>query len=196
MPQWSTLRFFIHLPPCTPRGIEMGRGGQRRKNAAESDVRRMYLRGRKGTLKVDALPLEQALAHSKISPKSRPVKVKPLGSYSGIVAVDASVAIESSPSRNREKAPWAVGRTQSGSVLRRKSQLRRSSRATPPARVPMPQNSTAREAITENQRRQERPVPKLPRPKRISPERKYDGQPRFEGGFRFVQGGLPELGRR
>jgi hypothetical protein len=25
---------------------------------------------------------------------------------------------------------------------------------------------------------------------------RYDGQPRFQGGFRIVQGGLPELGRR
>lgn len=175
----------------------MGNGWQRRKNAADSDVRRMYLRGRKGTLNVDALPLEQALAlmQAKAGPKSRPARAKPLGSYRGIVAVTASEVAHSASGSKRSKLPWAAGRSQSGGVLRRKAQLRRSQPA-PTERVPAPQNSSAKKAVPANQSRQKKPTPKQKKPKREPSARKYDGQPRFEGGFRFVQGGLVELGKR
>lgn len=167
----------------------------RRKNAAESDVRRMYLRGRKGTLKVDALPLEQALAQAKIGPKARPVKAAPLGSHRAVVAVAPSEDTHPRSSRKREKV-WAVGHLHSASVLRPKAQPRRSQKSAPAERVPIPQNSPKKEAIAANQNRQKQAAPKQSKPKRKSPLRRYDGQPRFQGGFRFVQGGLPELGRR
>lgn len=173
----------------------MGRGGQRRKNAADSDVRRMYLRGRKGTLTVKVLPLEQALAQAKIGPKARPAKADPLESYRGVVTVAPSEATHPRWSRKRKKA-WAVGHLHSASVLRPKPQPRRSAKSAPAERVPIPQNSPKKEAIAANQNRQKEAAPKQSKPKRKSPPRRYDGQPRFEGGFRFVQGGLPELGKR
>lgn len=173
----------------------MGRGGQRRKNAAESDVRRMYLRGRKGTLTVKVLPLEQALERAKIGPKARPAKADPLGSYRGVVAVAPSEATHPRSSRKRKKA-WAIGHLHSASVLRPKPQPQRSPKSAPAERVPVPQHSPAKKAVPLNQSRQKQPAPQQSKPKRKSLPRKYDGQPRFEGGFRFVQGGLPELGRR
>jgi len=173
----------------------MGRGGQRRKNAADSDVRRMYLRGRKGTLKVDALPLEQALAKAKIGLRPCPAKADPLGSYRAVVAVAPSEATHPRSSRKRKKA-WAVGHLHSASVLRPKTQARRSPKTAPIARVSVPEDSPVKKAAPINHSRQKQAAPQQKKPKRKSPPRRYDGQPRFEGGFRFVQGGLPELGKR
>lgn len=118
-------------------GKDKGSGFRaRRKNAAESDVRRMYLRGRTGVLKVEARPLEETLAHARIGPTLRPARAKPLASYAGVVAASASEATEPRPSRKRDKAPWAVGHSNSGSVLRPKPQERKS-----PARIEKPATS-------------------------------------------------------
>lgn len=113
-------------------GKVRGRGFRaRRKNAAESDVRRMYLRGRTGVLKVEALPLEEALAHAKTGPTRRAAKAKPLASYTGVVAVSASEATQPRPSGKRDKAPWAIGHSNSGSVLRPKPQPKHQERKSP-----------------------------------------------------------------
>jgi hypothetical protein len=47
-----------------------------KKNATHSEVRRMYIRGLKRTLKVNVLSFEEALALARVSPKIRPAKKK------------------------------------------------------------------------------------------------------------------------
>ena len=135
-------------------GRDRNRGNQAgRKNAADSDVRRMYLRGRKGTLKVDALPLEQALAQAKVGLRPRPAKADPPGPYRAIVAVAPSEATHPRSSRKRVKV-WAVGHLHSASILRPKAQARRFPKSAPAERVPVPQHSPVKKAAPVNQSRQ------------------------------------------
>jgi hypothetical protein len=178
----------------------MGRGWQKRKNAAESDVRRMYLRGRTGILKVEALPLEQALALAKIGQAPRPAKPRaakatPLASDKRVVAVPASEATKPKPAVKRNKAPWAVGRLRSGGgVLRPKAQPKGSAKPIPIDSKPSPQDMVSKQSKGRKRKNRVQGTAKSTGKNRTI--LKYDGQPRFQGGFRIVQGGLPELGRR
>lgn len=133
------------------RGTDMPQWRNKRKYAAESDVRRMYLRGRQGTLKVDALPLEQALLIARAGPKERPPEPRPMGTRTGVVAVTASEVKPAKPAAKREKRPWSVGHSNSGSVLRPKPQPKRSVKkstitdATPAVPMNATPNLSARE---------------------------------------------------
>jgi hypothetical protein len=122
------------------RGADMPQWRNKRKYAAESDVRRMYLRGRQRTLKVDVLPLEQALAQAKTGPKDRPAKPSPLGVRTGVVAVTAAEIKPAKAAAKREKRPWSVGHSNSGSVLRPKPQPKRAEKKSP-ARIEKPASS-------------------------------------------------------
>lgn len=154
---------------------------ERRKNAADSDVPRMYLRGRNGSLKVETQPLEHALARAKVGPEPRPSKSKPLSSRKEIVAVAAS-ATQRDSAKKREKALSTVG----------------NSRSSMDHRVDQPSLSATRkqQATANGQNRESRRGGDKRARKSRASKSKYDGQPKFEGGFRFVQGGLPELGKR
>lgn len=165
-------------------------------NATDSDIRRGYLRGRKGELKLskECLPLEEALELAKISPPTRPARVKPLGKPKQEIVVIKGAAIDrrqpgnrkrKKKKKNKKKLPWSVGSDRSGSVLRRVRPPKPTIVVLPETSGPVPSN------LKLDPRQTSRPSNK---PRTAAPT--YDGQPKFEGGIRFVQGGLPELGRR
>jgi hypothetical protein len=187
----------------------------RRKNAAESDVRRMYLRGRTGVLKVAALPLEEALAHAKTGPTRRAAKAKPLGSYRAVVAAVPSEATHPKSARKRKKT-WAVGHLHSASVLRPKAQPKRQDKKLP-ATIEKPTtavNPAPKLSALERRRLRRagldmkersasgkgRPMASdntmdgISKPKGSSP--KVDGQPKWEDGYRILQAGRFESKRR
>jgi hypothetical protein len=151
-----------------------------KKNATDSDVRRMYIRGRKRVVRVKGVPLEEALALAKISPPRPPAKPKPLGRpKQQIVVVPASARPSKKSRKKKERKRWYVGSPTPGGVLRPSLSPKPAS-ANPALRAEAPPASSKTQRA------------KSPRPLRPA----YDGQPRFEAGIRFVQGGLPELGRR
>lgn len=194
-----------------------------KKNAADSDVRRMYLRGRKGKILVEVLPLENALARAKVGPKNRQTKPTPLGGVSCInpVIVSAQIARKAQAARERlavnrnktcQKNRRSAGGSRSRSVMRLKTPLNSANQS---AAVAQPEAATVRTSSKVNQElklkalgKRKRDVPSKaasvnhPDSKNATVRRKqhavlkYEGQPRFVNGFRIVQGGLPELGRR
>ena len=154
-------------------------------NATDSDIRRGYLRGRKGELKLskECLPLEEALKLAKISPPRGPAQVKPLGKPKKQIVVvrgsarslqESATPKPAKPKKKQKDKRWSVGSASSGSGV-----LRRGLGSPKPTVVVLPVSSE--------------PV-RMNKPRTAAPT--YDGQPKFEGGIRFVQGGLPELGRR
>lgn len=126
MPGPDSIRLRLML-----RGTDMPQWRNRRKYAAESDVRRMYIRGRQGALKVETLPLEQALTKAKVAPKGSPAKPNPSVVRTGVVAVTASEIRQAKSASKGEKRPWSVGRSNSGSVFRPKPQLKRREKKAP-----------------------------------------------------------------
>jgi hypothetical protein len=172
---------------------------QSKKNATDSDVRRMYIRGRKGALEVRSVPLEEALALARISPKLRPAKKKPLSvPDQEIVVIPAAIAsLQRSSGRKKKSIPWSVGHATSRSVIRPKF---------PPIAAPGPEPvkpkpsklvNTKTKVVPRKQKMSlKRPAQKGKPKKSYSFSSGFEGQPRFEGGIRFVQGGLPELGKR
>ena len=188
---------FVRLVGCEGK---MGTSWQARRNAAESDARRMYLRGQKGTLKIEPLPLEHALAYAKFGPelqpttsKGRSAKPKPLGSESGIIAVSAAEANQKNRTK-REQVPWAAGHLESASVLRPKAR-KNSSEPVSFEVAPVPESIVKSESKMGKKNRNPRTVNKRSKKRKSFPQ-KYEGQPRYEGGFRIVQGGLFEHGKR
>ncbi len=92
-------------------------------NATDSDVRRMYVRGLEGALRLRVVPLEDALTLARISPKLKPAKKKPLGPPKQEIVVIPGAYTAPKPGSKRHKKkktpkPWSVGRAHSGSVLR------------------------------------------------------------------------------
>jgi hypothetical protein len=168
-----------------------------KKNATEVDVRRMYLRGREGVLKLKGLPLECALAETKVSPKRPTAKTKPLDLPKVAIRVVPPSEVPQ-PKPPKKNPPWSVGRGKSGSVLRPKFP--------PSPSVPRPAASPDLKQTTSS-----KPMPKAK--KKVAAQggattaamkpgnRKrrtillFDGLPRFEGGMRIVQAGRYESRR-
>jgi hypothetical protein len=178
-------------------GLRLKLSRQGKKNATNSDVRRMYLRGRSGALRLKCLPLEEVLELSKISPPTRPARVKPLSKPKKQIIVVQGVTESrqksampafARPKRKKRKSRWLVGTTSSGSALRPKSPPE----ATTVDRLPVRSGPAPSNLKLDQRPRLELKKVSRPRPTVTT----YDGQPKFEGGIRFVQGGLPELGRR
>lgn len=99
--------------------------GESKRNATDADVRRMYIRGLKRTLKVNVAPLEETLALARIGPKLGPARKKPLAApKQQIVVIPAAIASSLGVSKRQTKQnkPWSVGHSTSHSVFRPKHQ--------------------------------------------------------------------------
>ena len=194
------------------------------RNATDSHVRRMYIRGRKGKIKVEVLPLEDALARAKMGPKRRSAKPasRTLASKEPVVAVSPQVVQErlaASRDKKSKKKRWSVGYSRASSVMRLKTPLvpaDQSAVATKPvllqksiAQVSNKVNQAAKPKARGKKKKEKKldrssnataanhpATQKAPARKRRYAVLKYEGQPRFVDGFRIVQGGLPESGRR
>lgn len=166
--------------------------GKRRRDmrwtSTDSDARRMYIRGRKKTLKIEGLPLEAALARARITPSAPASRPKPLSSRDDIIAVPPS---DIPPKKSRfKKTRWSARPQLSDSAFRSliptspkyKSEKKASTAVPKGLGVP-----SAKKNTSSKRKVKKGTAALLPG---------YDGQPRFEGGIRFVQGGLPELGKR
>ncbi len=166
-------------------------------NATDSDIRRGYFRGRKGELKLseECLPLEEALKLAKISPPRSPAQVKPLGKPKKEIVVvrgsakslrDPAIPKPEKPKKKRKDRRWSVGSASSGNrILRNPGFLKPTTVVLPASSEPVPSNLKSDPRSTSGRTNKPNAAPPT-----------FDGQPRFEGGIRFVQGGLPELGRR
>ncbi len=191
----------VFAKPDTRSPSDMNRW-ESQKNATDSDVRRMYFRGLKRTLKVDVLPLEEALAVARISPKLKPAKKKPLGPpKQEIVVLPAVVASSLAASKGlkkKEKMPWSVGRAHCGSVLRNPTVQKKAVQSREPAKTDALRGDTPKSKLVSSKVKAGPQPPANKRKKKRStrPISTYDGPLRFEGGIRFAQGGLPGLGKR
>ena len=176
---------------------------QRRKGKAfrqDANFARPTFQGKQNKGRETQVPsIEGALAEP---PKAASASRRQSG-WKAVAPQDRSTKGEANARAAQQKKPWAVGRMNSGSVLRKKGFKPLTSTSKKP---PIPVPESTRETLATNRPKSEhtatmaadgvRPVIPKKRKKKKSKKRfPFDGQPRFEGGFRIVQGGLPESGR-
>ena len=188
-----------------PRGVQPtmrpnARLSERKRNATDSDVRRMYIRGMKGALKLKVLPLEEALTQATVSPTLKPAKKKPLGPpKQEIVVIPGAYAAPKPGSKSwQKKKSRSIGSAHSGSLLRNPKIQKKAVPSPEPSKVDASRRDVSKSKLVTPSRKskQVRSAKNLKPDRYASVKSRYDGQPMFEDGVRVVQGGLPELGRR
>jgi hypothetical protein len=151
----------------------------------DSDDRRMNLRGKRNrVIKLETHSVAEALS-IKNPTRNVPSQFRPL-----TIVIPAS-AVPKKPAK-KAKLPFSVGHDHSNSAIRKT--------VTGPPKNAKEMEAEKKRAAADKKKKvlaYERKSGSASKPK----TRRYsilphDGQPRFEGGIRFFQAGLPELGRR
>jgi hypothetical protein len=153
----------------------------KRVKPSKTTAARIYIRSpKKRYLTINPKTVDESLRVPIVKPKKKSGTVKVLSAKTGIIAVPPGQAGKGRPTKtskplvNPKKLPPEP-------LVQLKCSFVRKKKISTAARN-LPAKETGDKAGTK--KRKSRSI--LP----------YDHQPRFEGGFRLVQGGLPELGKR
>jgi hypothetical protein len=166
--------------------------GSRRNSATAADARRMYIRGRKGTLRLNGLSLEQALAEARVGPKSLSAGAKKVGPLKPEIRVVGPSDVPPQTRPKPKKLVRSVGKSRSSSALH----FPANPVLPPPALIDARKQSLP----LKHQAKATTPskTKKAPKSKNKSKGWRilsFDGQSRFERGMVILQGGRFESRR-